>query len=312
MKKQANIPKAFTGFLIVSSLIWLLINLSKEYTTVVNYKVAYTELAQNKILQEAPINEIALQVKANGFKLLSANFSDRKIKVSTKKLHKKSASTFYLLTNTQKLSFQKQLASGLVLEDVLQDTIFLNLGSLQSKKIPVKPNLAITYALGYDVAEKIVIKPDSVLVSGPELQLAKVSSVTLERLSLEDVSENVQKKLSILLPANLEKVKVNKKEAEVSIVVDKFTEGTVEVPVQITNTVLGERINVYPKKVKVVFKVGLKNFHKIKASSFEVFCNYEETQKNGLTYLIPQLKETPKDVSSIRIVPNKIDFLIHK
>lgn len=289
----------------------MLINLSKKYSTTITYAIEFDRLAQDKILQEEPIKELKLQVSGTGFKLFSSSFFDKKIKLSVNQLSKKSKNDFYLLTRDSQDEIQKQLASGLLLQDVLKDTIYLKLGSLQTKKVSVVPNLFIKYKFGYDIAEKILLKPDSILVSGPELQLQKINNVQLAKLELKDVSENIIQTVPIVFPSN-NKVKTSVNAVEVKIMVDKFTEGEFEIPVIIKNISPQKKLNTFPKTVKVVFKIGLKNFNKVTKDSFEIVCDYQQAKKDGLNYLIPKLKSKPLYVSSVRIVPEKIDFLIYK
>ncbi|TYP98300.1 YbbR-like protein [Tenacibaculum adriaticum] len=311
MDKKINIPKVFFGFLLASFFMWLLINLSKEYTTTISYEVAYVKLAQNKILQEDPVKEINLKVKGSGFKLISANFSRRRLKLFADKLKYASKGHYYFIPENQETSIQEQLYSGLMLEKVLQDTIHLKLGSLQSKKVPVVADVNINYQLGYDLATPITMIPESITISGPELQLAKINSVTTEKLELQDLSKNTEKELLIKLPSDIEKVNISDKVVKVKIEVDKFTEGEFFVPFEVENVPYGTTINTFPKNVKVIFKVGLNNFNKISPSSFKVVCDYRTSKESELSYLLPILKTKPDLVSSVRIVPDKIDFLTH-
>ena len=76
MKTSRKISKTFISFLVASFLIWLLITFSKEYTTVITYAVSYKNIPQNKLLQETPIKEIDITVKASGFKILRSNFKN--------------------------------------------------------------------------------------------------------------------------------------------------------------------------------------------------------------------------------------------
>lgn len=291
---------------------WLLINLSKEYSSVITYNVSYESLAQNKILQEAPLKELDLQVKGSGFELLSENFSKRNIELFANNLKSKSKSDYYFLPAQQTGVIQKQLRSGLVLEEVLKDTIFLKLGSLSTKKVPVVPNVAIQYQLGYDIAKSMEVLPSEVSISGPELQLEEITSISTNLFEAENVSENIEKKLTLVLPKSSEKIKINTNEVTVKISVDKFTEGEVEVPVEIVNKPVGMTINMFPKKVKVIFKVGLKDFNKVTENSFKVVCDYSIAKANDLNYMEPRLMTRPDIISNIRIVPSKIDFLIYK
>lgn len=312
MKTKANIPKALIGFLIVSTLSWLLINLSKEYTTTISYKVDYKAIAQDKILQENPINKIDIIVKATGFKLLSANFRSKKITFLADKLTQKGANNYFFSTKSQQEKVQGQLLSGLKLQQILPDTIYLKLGSLQTKKVPVIADLAIQYQLGYNKVKNVAVKPDSVLISGPELQLKEIKNLKTTHLELQGVSKNISKKLKIKLPEKAQKIKLNQTEVEISIVVDKFTEGTFELPVEVKNIPKGMRLNTFPKQVKVIYKIGLKKFNQVTKNSFNVVCDYQESKTNELTYLIPKISLQPNVVSSVRIVPEKIDFLIQK
>lgn len=312
LKKQKNIPKVFVGFLIVSFFIWLLINLSKEYTSTATYEIIYEQLAQDKILQEEPIKEVRLRLKANGFKLLSENFSDRKIKLQTNKLEKKSANDYYFLTNNQQTEIQKQLSKGLQLQRVLKDTIYLKLGSLQSKKVPVIANVDIQYQLGYNLAEAIKLSPDSIIISGPELQLSNVNNVKTSLLQLENLSKSLKQNVTILKPKNTDKIKMSSNVVEMQITVDKFTEGKLEIPIKVKNVPKSTKLNVFPKNVTVTYKVRLKHFNKVTVNSFKIVCDYKQAKENDLSYLIPKLQLKPDVASSIRINPKKIDFLTYQ
>ena len=50
----------------------------------------------------------------------------------------------------------------------------------------------------------------------------------------------------------------------------------------------------------------------ITKESFIIECDFEQAINNELNYLIPVLKQTPTLISSYKITPNKIDFLIEK
>lgn len=291
---------------------WLLINLSKEYTSTLRYEVIYDKLAQDKILQEDPISEIDVSVKATGFKLLSANFSTRKLRFLVDKLSKKTSSDYYFLPRNQRINIIEQLPSGVKLEQVLLDTIHLKLGSLSSKKVPIKTNIDIQYEIGYNLVKDIKITPDSVLVSGPELQLQNINELKLAPLKLENVSSDIEKKLNIVIPEEANKIKISNTNAKIFIEVDKFTEGELEIPVIVKNISQKTDLNIYPKTIKVIFKIGLKDFNKVTADNFEIICDYKQAQEEGLSYLTPKLVSKPDFVSAVRIVPQKIDFLIRK
>lgn len=264
------------------------------------------------LLQSQPQKEIDLTIKSTGFKILKSRFNQKEIQISASSLNKKTESNYFILTRNQIGNLKKQLPSGVELQEILQDTIFLNLGTLVSKKLPVKANLNLKFHIGYDLSEKVLVKPDSILVSGPKLHINKLKVIELEPISIDDVKSDFSKKVSIKQIASIENFKFNVKEVMVSGKVEKFTEGIVKVPYIITGIPDDLNLTTLTKTVEVTYVVGLSNFGKIDENSFKIECNYQESLTNNLGYLIPKLTYKSALVKSFKIIPNKIDFLIQR
>ena len=310
MKTSRKISKTFISFLVASFLIWLLITFSKEYTTVITYAVIYKNIPQNKLLQEAPVNKIDITVKASGFKILRSNFKNKKIQLEASNLQRKEHSKFYFLTKNQVKKIQQQLLFGVELKEIEQDTIYLNLGLLTSKKVALKPNLYINYHIGYDLLNEIKISPDSIVISGPEAQVEKTNYLDLSKLKLDDVKSDFSEEVTILKLNN--NFKISDLKTIISGSVDKFTEGKLQVSFTTKNLPKDINLTILSEKVEIVFVVALSNFSKISEASFKVECDYLISEKNNLGYLIPKVILAPDFIKSIKIIPKKIDFLIQK
>jgi hypothetical protein len=310
VKNFKKIPKTFISFLVASFLIWFLITFSKEYTTVITYAVNYKNIPQNKLLQETPINNIDITVKASGFKILRSKFKNKKIQLEASKLKRKGHSKFYFLTKSQVTKIQKQLLFGVELKEILQDTIYLNLGVLTSKRVAIKPNLEINYHVGYDLLNEIKISPDSIVISGPEAQVKKIDYLELSELKLNDVKSNFLEEVSVLKLNN--NFKYSTQKITISGNVDKFTEGKLQIPFTTKNLPKNINLTTLSEKVEVIFVVALSNFSKISEASFKVECDYLISEKNNLGYLIPKVILEPVFIKSVKIIPKKIDFLIQK
>lgn len=312
MGSNSKISKSFIGFLIIAILIWFLITLSKDYITTLTFPVKYSHLSQDKILQKEPIKEIEIIVKSSGFNIISSRFSNQILSLDASRLNKKSSFRYYFLVKNQKNKIQSQLRSGVEIQEISLDTIYLEIGSLISKKVPLIPNLEINYHVGYDILESEVIEPDSILISGPEAYLDKIFTIDLELLKLEDVKSDFSEKVQILLPENSNSIKVNTAFATITGKVEKFTEGVFEIPFKVLNLPKDIDLATLNKTVKVVFVVGLSDFNKIDKNFFEVVCDYSLSKENNLDYLLPKLIVKPSFIKSFKVVPNKIDFLIQK
>ena len=303
MKNFKKIPKTFISFLVASFLIWFLITFSKEYTTVITYAVNYKNIPQNKLLQETPINNIDITVKASGFKILRSKFKNKKIQLEASKLKRKGPSKFYFLTKSQVTKIQKQLLFGVELKEILQDTIYLNLGILTSKRVAIKPNLEINYHVGYDLLNEIKISPDSIVISGPEAQVKKIDYLELSELKLNDVKSNFLEEVSVLKLNN--NFKYSAQKITISGNVDKFTEGKLQIPFTTKNLPKNINLTTLSEKVEVIFVVALSNFSKISEASFKVECDYLISEKNNLGYLIPKVILEPVFIKSVKIIPKK-------
>jgi hypothetical protein len=310
VKNSRKISKTFISFLVASFFIWLLITFSKEYTTVITYAVIYKNIPQNKLLQEAPINKIDITVKASGFKILRSNFKNKKIQLEASNLQRKEHSKFYFLTKNQEMKIQNQLFFGVELKEVLQDTIYLDLGLLTSKKVALKPNLEINYHIGYDLLNEIKISPDSIVISGPEAQVEKTNYLDLSELKLDDVKSDFSEEVTILKLNN--NFKISDLKTVISGSVDKFTEGKLQVSFTTKNLPKDIKLTTLSEKIEIVFVVALSNFSKISETSFKVECDYLISKNNNLGYLIPKVILAPDFIKSIKIIPKKIDFLIQK
>ena len=310
MKSKRKIPKTFIGFLLASVLIWLLITLSKEYTISIIFPIKYTNIAQNKLLLAAQTKELEIVVKANGFKILKTRFNTKSIAIEGNAIIKKKGTKHYLLIKSQKQNILKQMPSGIFVEEIIKDTLFLDVGSLVSKKLPIKANVKVNYHIGFDLSEEIVLKPDSLIVSGPENFIADLKEIALLPLELNDVKENFSRNVGIKMLGSNKNLKFNIKEVAISGKVEKFTEGSFEVDYKITNVPKGLVLNTLTKKIRVTYIIGLSNFNKVDENSFLIECDYSISEANNLSYLIPKLMHKPAEIKSYKLLPNEINFLI--
>ncbi|MCG1035425.1 CdaR family protein [Polaribacter sargassicola] len=312
MRKTKKISKSFIGFLVASTLMWLLITLSKDYSVTLTFPIKFSNIPQDKLLQDKTTKKIDLLVNASGYNILRSRLRDQNITLKGNVLNRKKTNKYYFLTKDQLSNIKNQLHSGVDLEEVIQDTIYLNLASLASKKVALLPDLNIKYQVGYENSEKLKVTPDSIVISGPEDQINKINNIKLEFLKLENVKADFSKKLNIVIPGNSDKIKTSSNTATLSGKVEKFTEGTIEVPIEITNLPKGIELTTLNKKVEIVYVVGLSNFDKIDESFFKVFCDYNLAKENNLNYLLPKVELKSNLIKSFKVIPNKIDFLIHK
>jgi len=303
--------KTFLVFLSLSILFWVLTKLSKTYTADVKFDVEYSNLPADRVIQNEPINQVNASIVSTGFNLLTYKIRNHKLKFGLQDLSYKKRNEYYYLPNKHLLELKSQVDVETSIVRIVQDSILLVLGKNKTKKIPVKLDADIQFKLGYNYAGKILVTPEFITIIGPEAQLDTINEIKTNKLILTDVATEVNQKVPLKV-SNYNNITFSVSEIGVNIKVDKFTEGSLTVPFKIKNLPQGYSISTFPKEVKVIYQVGLLNFNKITPKSVEVICDYNESKDNGLSYLIPKIKEKPSLITSVKIEPNKIEYLIEK
>ena len=310
--KSNKLYYTFILFSFLSVIFWFMTKLSKEYDSSIKYPVSYINLPSNKLLQEKPSEYIDVRIKATGFKLISSKVSPRKLTIDASNIYGKSLTNYYLLLSQQKLSVQKQLNTGVKVAYFIKDSVHFKLGVLNQKKVVVKLISDLLFAEGFELNNSISIQPDSILLTGPKLTLDTISFVSTGLLQKKELNVSINEFLDIKEFNPDSNVSAEKDKVLITASVERFTEGSVEVPIKVINIPDGKQINTFPKFVKVTYRIALSNFNKIDSSTFLIECDYSISENNNLPYLIPKLVGSSSMIKNARISPQKIDFLINE
>jgi len=302
----------FLIFLALSSLFWVLTKLSKEYTHNILFKTNFINLPSDKILQSIPKENLVITLKTYGFGIFNYAIKKKKLVVDIQNLQKTKNNIFYYLTNKNIGDFQKQISSDATIINISPDTLFFDLGILNSKKVKINPNIKLQFKSGYNLSEKISITPEFITVAGSKKQLDSITSIATEKLVLENVSKNFKKTISIILPKKAKSINFSHNKIEVVGKVDKFTEGTLSLPYQLINVPDESNIKAFINEVTITYRVSLANFDKVQPTDFKIICDFSKTQQDSLNYLLPVFDKQSNLVLDAKITPQKIEFLIKK
>ncbi|PCI35345.1 MAG: hypothetical protein COB60_03425 [Flavobacteriaceae bacterium] len=297
----------------MTTIIWFLIELSKNYSSTVELKIDYKNLSNTQILQEAPLNRVDVVLKSSGFNLMGYQLFSKKVALDlTDAMHIRGDKHFVLLSNHQ-LEIENQLAAGTELLRFNTDTIFFELGATISKKVPIEIQLDASYKLGYNLVSDVHIQPDSILIIGPQKYIDTIRKIMTKRLVITDIFENINTAVALQINPEITTISYAATKVNISGVVEKITEGKLTIPVEIINVPFQVHITTFPKNIDIVFQVGLSNFNKINEKSFDIVFDYNEyLMDSSVVYLNPVVRAKSKWVRSVEIKPRKVEFLIQK
>lgn len=304
--------KVFLFFLLLTTVIWLLIELSKSYISTATFMVHYKNVPTDKLLQDQATPEINVELKAPGFQLIKYKMKKHSLSFSLNNIPRNN-SGYYLLPNVQIPLLKSQLSTDTDIINISNDTIFVDLGNNISKRVPVQSDLEMTFKLGYNLIDKLKLTPDSVLVMGPQKYVDTITEVTTLRVQLSDIYADIDQKLQLAPFPENKQLTVSSYSIIATAKVDKLTEGVLKIPVKIINKPPGVKINPFPKEIEVIYKAGFSNFDKINENSINIAFDYMEYKNDSLIqYLTPVILKKSDFIHDLKIHPERIEFLIQK
>ena len=96
---------------------------------------------------------------------------------------------------------------------------------------------------------------------------------------------------------------------QANVNISKFTEGNMELPIEIENLPKGYSLKLFPDKVSIKYNVAFENFEKINAMQFNASVNYLKIEPTSNKLKILLLKY-PTDVRAIKINPEKVEYIL--
>jgi YbbR domain-containing protein len=305
--KKTNF-KAFFFFLFFSVVIWFLVQFSKSYEQDISVDIQYINAPKDKIVNKN-IDNFSVRLTDNGFNLAWFSFIKPKISVNLEDLEVNGGNLIYSIEkNKQALQDRLNIDTDNLL--FLKDTLQIPYLQKKVKKIPIVSNIEVSFDPGYSTSEKLILKPDSVTVSGAPQIVDSIKQIKTESLRLNNIKKSLNGKVK-LDTTGYGTGTFYELETSYKLKVEKFTEGRAEVPIEIINAPENLNISIFPKKIVVIYVASLENYKTISKSDFRVVCDYKELSE-GQNFFIPKLIEEPTKISSARLNLNKVQFIIKK
>ncbi|HEY1039910.1 MAG TPA: hypothetical protein VGF30_10920 [Bacteroidia bacterium] len=301
--------------LVISSFLWFVNALNRNYTKTIAVPVRYLNLPKNKILSVELPKQIQAEVKTSGTKLMfiEMNLDKTIIEINAANfLNRNDKRTVAINTALTVGSFSKVFNTEVELIKVKPDSIYFNFGKSYQKVVPVKPTILINFDPFYNYKNKVKITPSFVTLFGDSALLSSIDSINTDKIVLNDFNNNISQTAKLSIPEELEqRVGVSTDEVLLEINVDKFTEKTIEVPIEAINVPVNLQLKTFPDKVTLKVQVPMSDFEKLDPSYFKVVVDYKDYQVNKNKLNLKEIK-APANIKITKISPDKVEYLLRK
>lgn len=300
----------FLSFFFMAGIFWLLTALNDTYEQEVRVPVHYVDVPKNAVMTSPEDDTIRVTVSDKGIILLTYLFGDAlrgiDIDFST---HSRSRGKGEVqnaeLTKevTQKLNASSKLIS--IKPDHL--TFYYNYG--EKKQVPVKWRGTVTPDDLYFISD-VTYDPDSITIFASREKLDSINVVYTTMLNQTNFHD------TLVVNSHLQHIPGVKMVPDIvtmHFMTDILTEESIDdIPIEGINMPEGKVLRTFPAKVGVRFVTGVKTYQKLSASDFRIIADYAEIESNPTPKCNIYLKQTPANVSRIKLTQKQVDYLIEE
>lgn len=300
---------SFIFFLVFAVVIWIFVQFSKQYNEVINIPVQYVNIPPDIMLADDNPRILKLRMEKTGFKIAWYSLFPPTLYVDVSRAAEQDGKLLYFIDENRS-DIISQLDIDFDDSRFVKDVLAINFQQKKEKKLKVIPRVEIEFAVGYSAREALQTEPDSVVVSGPDGLLDTLSVLYTEKLSLSKVKSDVSGTVKIDT-SGMRGLTLYRPSINYEVEVEKFTEGSVRVPIELINVPEDLNVVIFPKETLLFFQVNLQDYSKVSPSDFRVVANFDGLQKDQ-DFLIPEIVQKPDFTANLRINEKKIQFIIKK
>ena len=306
----------FLFFLLLSTIFWLLNELSKDSNTTISCPVKYINLPKDKVLVKELPSEFDLTIEAPGYTLLKYKLSTRLLPLifdlnqyGITILGGTEEQRFFILTSRARTGISRQLKSDVQILDISPDSLIFEFGDIVRKTVPVVHNLSIEYAKQFMQAGEITANPDSIVISGPDRIIDTIHQVFTRFEILKEVNEPLTKEY--VLDA-INNVSFSERKVNINIPVEEFTEAVLDVPIEKIHVPDTLVLKTFPGSIKLTCMVSLSNYERLTSHQFRAIVDFDGIEQNLSNKLKVSIEKSPDFVRSIKFHPINVEFIIEK
>jgi len=310
--KQNRDLLVFVIFLVLSTGLWFLNALRKEYTTTISYPVKYTDFPDDFILLGKPQSKLQLKIKSLGYSILPYHLG----KILDPELL--NVSSFRRIKNGNKIGahvptrelikdFSNKLSNGVDLIEIFPDTLFVYFEKKERKKVPVKFTSELLFEKQFYQSGEIGLKPDSVEIAGPSSVIDSVKYVNANFIVKEPLKDSLVRNVGI---ESIHDLEIVPSRIVVNIPIEAFTQKKLRISVDHLNIPDSLILKTFPSDINITFTVAASRFNDITARDFSAIVDFNlNTESNLPDRLKVKLLDQPQGIKNVTYSPLFVDCL---
>ncbi len=276
------------GAFFLAVLLWLFVISGNQYTMMLDIPIEARNLnSQKTYLEEVP-GFASVILKGKGRDLFKSyilkNYSDFKLVLDLDGISQEYEFILneYFEKNPTKIVLPSSHNVSFI-EVVYPNRIKIKLDEIMEKKVPVLSNIKEEIIDGYVQIGKIEFNPDSILITGPKIELDKTLSVFTAKDTLNDLYKVVRGEIELLVPNRL--IKYSSKKVNYLFDIQQISERIIaDIPIRVINKIKGIRVFPSPQTVSLTVVGGVNQISQIKSSEISVVVDFSLWEMEKIFY----------------------------
>lgn len=305
---KSSDARSFLFFFLLSSLVAILIKLSKEYTKSYSVPVSIIEMPIDKTIKAITPSQIDFNAQVSGFSLLMSSFKKEHLEISFNNLDSISKTKYTYDTSRLNTQLRASLSGGKNFSDFNSSSISIDVNVLATKKLKVLTDVVIDFKQGYNTYDSARVIPDSITVVGPLRILKELEGIHSQKVNINNITNNVSLNLQLDTLAMYKQLRFSESNFIYEQDIAKYTEGSYAIPVTIRGAKKGA-IKIFPREVRVYFVASLEEYDKVLPTDFEVIANFSTINKND-EFVVLSISRKPDNVRNVRLENKQVKYIV--
>lgn len=306
MHRPSRNNGSLTAFLLCVLLalsIWLLHNLSQNFTDVVEIPVIAESNIEGRAARSAGETQIVARCNCSGFYLVRHKYfrkdESKTVRFNAKDIHFREGETFFMTDSDLQNYTQQIFGPEVSVESFVSREVLFRFPEEFNKKVPVKAVQLVSFRPQYTARSQIRLSQDSVMVYGEPSRIAGIESILTKQISLKDLKRTAHGVVKLDNPAG---VRLSVSEVDYSLDVVRYVEVSERFTIEARGVPAGAKLAVYPGTVEVVARC-IFPYETNPLDKMTFYVDYDEFASSLTGKCVVRCDDFPEDLISYKVDP---------
>jgi YbbR domain-containing protein len=293
--------------ILIGAFLWLSTNLNEQYQITVAAPLTIEEVPAEMAVRTPVPRVVQLKFRGDGWRLAGLLLRpDIRLRVPLYSLPPGNQ----IITINDVLE-RVSLSPGVQLVGMNPDTVALLLDHRALKRVPVIPEIAVTFREGYGQVGNVMLSPESVTVSGAAALLDSIDRWPATVTRFDDVKAPVEEDVPLAESPDF-LLEFSPPTVRVRINVQQFAEKVFSgLAVELHSLPSNRDVIFIPPKIEIVARGGIRQLAGILPVDFQVSVEYDRIVADTTGTIEPDIN-TPQGVQVVVRRPERVQYIVRK